>query len=73
MHLLYLRSVFIPGITYWLSWIMPAQWPPQKGGKVPNWNMDCGLDERVLSVVHFLILITMLFLFLGNAHRNPKR
>ena len=47
----------------------PGLSPLQKG-EMPNWNMDCRLDESIISMVDFLILITILFLFLGNAHRN---
>lgn len=43
-----------------------------KGGKSANWNMDYGLDKSSVSMVDFLILITVLFSFLGNAHRSTE-
>lgn len=43
---------------------------PLPKGEMPGWNMDYGLDESIISMVDFLILIIPLFLFLGNAPRN---
>lgn len=33
---------------------------------------DYGLDKSIISEVDFLILMTVLFLFLGNRHRSTK-
>lgn len=53
-------------------WRDPRLSPLQKGEKVPNWNMDYGLDEILISMVDFLILITILILLLGNAPGSTK-
>ena len=52
-----LKALCDPGLT------------PLPKGEMPDWNMDDGLDESIVSMVEFLILIT-LFLFLGDAPRN---
>lgn len=41
-----------------------------KGGKSVNWNMDYGLDKSSVLMVDFLILIIVLFSFLGNVYRS---